>query len=177
MNDEWLIDTYERIVAAAGDDGITVKESRELVATAYEEAVRSGKITRAEIDLYDEGLTGFDKAVRPRLRARSSSLHRDMETITRAIGGETILGVDDPILYVAYPLGTDDGRDKVLALWTAEDWRSSAMTRYRGAAEVTAAAQIFDEQATLIARQITARNCITTGAIFVPPTADENRTA
>lgn len=177
MNDEWLIETYERIVAEAGDDGITVKESRELVAQAYEAAVRSGEIARPEIDLYDEGLTGFDKAVRPRRRARSSSLHRDMETITRAIAGETILGADDPILHVAYPLGTDDGRDKVLALWTAEDWRSSAMTRYRGAAEVTAAAQIFDEQAALIARQILARNCVTTGAIFRALTVDENRTA
>lgn len=144
-NDEWLIDTYEKIVTQSGAGGITVKDARDRVAQAYEVAIRSGELKQPEIDLYAEGLVCFDQAVRPRRKARTMSLHNDMQRIVEALSDETILGLDDPILHIAYPLGTRDGRDKILALWTSKDWSNAAITRYRNAAEVTASAQIFDE--------------------------------
>ncbi|WP_415041428.1 hypothetical protein [Gordonia sp. (in: high G+C Gram-positive bacteria)] len=140
-----MLDRYEKIVAES-DEGIAVKESRDRAATAYEEAIRRGELVRPDEDLYAEGLALYDRVVRPRRRGRTSALHNDVQTIVEALSGATILGADDPILNVAYPLGTPDGRDKVLAKWTAEDWRNATLTRYRNAAETTAAAQIFAEQ-------------------------------
>ena len=86
--------------------------------------------------------------------------------MTAALNGETILGGQDPALHLAYPLGTSDGRDKVLSLWTREDWRNASMTRYRNAAEVTAAAQIFEEQATIIADRMLSAGAGTTGELL-----------
>lgn len=161
-----MLACYERIVADAGSDGITVKEAKDIAAQAFEHAVRSGEVALPDLDLYAVGAANFDRIVRPQRQARKTALHRDMETITAALSDETILGFDDPILHVAYPLGTQDGRDKVLALWTPEDWRNAAMTRYRNAAEVTAAAQIFDDQATRIAEAMSHRGIGTTAGLF-----------
>lgn len=164
--EEWMIHTYDSIVASAGTEGITVKEARELAAERYEAAIRSGEIERYELDLFAEGGGIFDRVVRPQRQSRKSSLNRDMETINAALNDETILGSDDPILHIAYPLGTADGRDKVLTLWTREDWRAASMTRYRNAAEVTASAQIFDELSTRIVDRMLTSGVDTTGELF-----------
>ena len=165
--DGWMLATYDRIVAESGTEGITIKEAKELAAERYEHAIRSGEIKRDELDLFAEGGSIFDRVVRPQRQARKSSLHRDMETITAALGDETILGSDDPILHIAYPLGTADGRDKVLTLWTREDWRTASMRRYRNAAEVTASAQIFDELSSHISDSMLASGVNTTGELFL----------
>ncbi|QRY43128.1 hypothetical protein JVX93_21530 [Mycolicibacterium boenickei] len=164
--EEWMLAAYDTVVAAAGDDGITLKDSQSQLAELYQAAVAAGEVERPEDDLYAEGKSIFDRTVRPARQQRKTALHRDMEAISAALRNETVLGDADPALRLAYPLGTPDGRDKVLAYWTREDWRSAAMTRYRNAAEVTAAAQIFDEQATLIADRMLAMGVDTTGELF-----------
>lgn len=164
---DWMIHTFDRIIAEAGADGMALKESREQTAQAYEHAVRSGELDRPADDLYAEGLAVFDAAVKPRRKSRTTALHRDATIIIDALNDETILGRDDPILHVAYPLGTADGRDKTLTRWTADDWSNAAITRYRNAAEVTASAQVFDEQAQTIAAALITRGVgATTGDLF-----------
>ena len=163
---DWIEHEYDAIAAEYGTDGVTVKEARDLAAQRYEAAVQAGDIAREDIDLYAEGANLFDRIIRPLRQRRKSALQNDMQTIVAALNDETILGSEDPILHVPFPLGTQDGRDKVLALWTREDWRTAAMTRYRNAAEVTAAAQIFDEQADLIVARMIQRGAVILGALF-----------
>ncbi len=161
-----MLGEYDRIVNEAGDQGITVKDAQARLAEAYQQGIESGEIQRPDEDLFAEGKGLFDRIIRPTRQQRKNSLQRDMEHITSALNGETILGDHDPALHLAYPLGTSDGRDKVLSLWTREDWRNAAMTRYRNAAEVTAAAQIFEEQATIISDRMLAAGAGTTGELF-----------
>lgn len=150
-SEEWMLETYNRIVAEAGTEGIALKDAQSRAAELYEQALESGEIERDAPDAYREGVALFDRVVKPARQSRKSSMIRDMETIVAALNDETILGLEDPILTLAFPLGTTDGRDKVLGLWNREDWRNASMTRYRNAAEVTAAAQEFEEQSSLIA--------------------------
>ncbi len=169
--EEWMLTRYDRMVAESGDDGLTVKEAQSRLAEEYQTAVESGVVDRPEDDLFAEGKGIFDRIIRPARQQRKNTLQKDMEYMTAALNGETILGGQDPALHLAYPLGTSDGRDKVLSLWTREDWRNASMTRYRNAAEVTAAAQIFEEQATIIADRMLSAGAGTTGELF-PDMAD-----
>lgn len=145
--EEWIEREYDRIAAEYGTDGVTVKEARDLAAQRYEAAVQSGEIEREGIDLYAEGLNLFDRIVRPLRQSRKKALQNDMQTIVAALNDETILGSEDPILHVAFPLGTH-------------------MTRYRNAAEVTAAAQIFDEQADLIVQRMAQHGAVILSELF-----------
>jgi hypothetical protein len=165
-SEEWIEREYDRIVAEHGEDGATQKESRELAAQRYEDAVRCGEVERESEDLYREGLHLFDRVIRPLRNRRKTSLQNDMDTIVAALNDETILGNEDPILHVPYPMGTTDGRDKVLSMWTREDWRQSSMTRYRNAAEVTLSAQAFDERAAVISDRMLAKGAATLGDLF-----------
>lgn len=156
-DDGWITRTYDNIVTESGEDGIPLKETREEFARRYENAVRSGELDRPETDLNDEGLSLFDRIVKPERRRRSRKLIDEIEAIVSALQGETILGRDDPLLGIPCPLGDTNGRDKVLGLWTAEDWRNATIIRYRKAAEMTGAAAIFDEQAAHIERALVSR--------------------
>lgn len=161
---EWITQTYDDIVAEAGEDGMSVKEIREQVAQRYEEAIRTGELSRGDIDLYSEGLGLFDRIVRPTRDSRKSKMQREMETIVAVCNNETILGQEDPMLDMAFPLG--DGRDKILRLWNGDDLQSAAMTRYRKAAEATASAAIFDELASMIRQNLAARGVRNIGGLF-----------
>lgn len=145
VDPQWLKETYDRIVAEAGDEPLTVKEIRERLAIAYAEAVDAGELERPITDLFDEGLGLFDRFIRPEREARRSKLLTDFEHILAAINGETILGQDDPMLDQAYPLGS--GSDKTLRMWTADDIEFAVVTRYRKASEATASAAAFDKAA------------------------------
>ncbi len=164
--EEWIEREYGRIVAEHGSEGVTVKEARDIAAQRYEAAIRSGEIEAAAPDLYTEGGQLFDRKIKPLRRRRTSTMQSNMETIRDALNDETILGDQDPILHLAYPLGAQDGRDKILALWTVEDWNAGSMTRYRNAAEVTAAAQIFDDLSTAIITAMRQRGATVTGDLF-----------
>lgn len=163
---EWIEREYDAIAAEYGDDGITQKEARDLLAQRYEDAVRCGEVDRDELDLYDEGKQLFDRVVSPMRNRRKNALQNDMQLIVDAMNDDTILGRDDPLLDIAYPLGTPDGRDKILRLWTREDWRRAQITRYSNAAEVTAAAHAFAELAESIVAGMARKNADTTSGLF-----------
>lgn len=145
---DWIEHEYDAIAAEYGDDGITQKEARDLLAQRYENAVRCGDVERDELDLYDEGKQLFDRVVSPMRNRRKNALQNDMQ------------------LDIAYPLGTPDGRDKILRLWTREDWRRAQITRYSNAAEVTAAAHAFAELAESIVAGMARKNADTTSGLF-----------
>lgn len=165
-DDGWITRTYDDIVTESGEEGSPLKETREKFAKRYEDAVRSGELDRPAIDLNDEGLSLFDRIVKPERRRRSRKLIDEIEAIVSALNGETILGRDDPLLAAPCPLGDANGRDKVLGLWTAEDWRNATIIRYRKAAEMTGAAAIFDDQASRIESALISRAAQKTYDLF-----------
>ena len=166
VNEGWMENTYDAIVAESGDDGITSKECKEKYAQRYDAAIESGELERNTITAYEEGLGHFDRYIKPKRRARARKLQDDIEQIVAALNDETILGRDDPILRIAVPLGDIDGRDKIIGLWTADDWHNATITRYRKAAELTTAAAMFDEHATIIKQQIVSRGVQKTFDLF-----------
>ena len=166
---EWIEREYDRIAVEYDTDGITQKEARDILAQRYEDAVRAGDVEREDLDLYGEGKQLFDRVINPLRQRRKTTLQNDMEAIVDAINDDTMFGTNDPILNVPYPLGTADGRDKILGLWTREDWRRSQITRYGKAAEVTAAAQIFADQAEVIVARMAQKNVDITFGLFGTP--------
>ena len=144
--ESWALIEYDRIVADAGDDGLCVKEAREHLATAYVDAVTDGAIDPEERDDYRDGKALFDRVVRPERERRREHIIDDMEYILAAKDNETFLGRDDPVFGQAHKLGTVNGVDKILGLWTVEDWQQAAFARYDNAAKVTAAAAQFKEK-------------------------------
>lgn len=169
VDELWMENTYDAIVAESGDDGITSKECREEFAKRYDAAIESGELERDNITTYEEGLGHFDRDIKPKRRARSRRLQDSATQITEALNDETILGRDDPILHQAVPLGDLDGRDKIIGLWTAEDWRNATITRYRKAADMTAAASAFDYHAqSIIAKMLSTHGIQKTFDLFKP---------
>lgn len=164
IDKEWFIEQFDRFVSAASNDGSEVEKSRDALAHAYSDAVESGQAERWRDDLTTEGRVLFDRFVKPAREQRKSSMRRSAQELVDALNGETILGVQDPRLDQAYPLG--DGRDKTLRYWTAEDWRAATTERYRNAAAVTAAAKEFDEAADQITRALISHGVNTTGELF-----------
>lgn len=161
---EWFVEAYDRHVSESGNYGSAVEKSRDATAHAYADAVEAGEQERYAPDLVSEGRALFDQFVKPERDRRKSSMRRSMEYLLDALNDGTILGVDDPSLAMAFPLG--DGRDKTLAHWTAEDWRAATTERFRNAAKVTEAASDFDEQAEKIVRFMQDRQAATVASLF-----------
>lgn len=72
-------------------------------------------------------------------------------------------GYIDPLLSLAFPVGTDDGLVKTLRYWTVEDFEISVRMAYRKAAEVTVAARAHDEAMTAAVRSMRLRGVFTFG--------------
>lgn len=168
VNRDWVIRTYDRIVADLGETGGASKEVADALANAYEKAISTGELERPTTSAYDEGLTLYTTMVKPERNARRAKIVKEMEYLVAALNDETILGSSDPRLDQAVGLGEANGRDKTLRLWTSADWRGSAMTRYRNAAEATAAAAKYDALATQIADEMDERHVRHTGDLYTP---------
>lgn len=144
--DEWAMDEYDRLVAELADaDGLPLGEAAKEFQRRYIGALQHGKIQRPQADDWQDGVHLFNRVVKPGRDRRSKGLATEMEYIRDALNDDTILGRDDPRFQQAHRLGTADGRDKILGLWSVDDWRNVAMIRYRNAAEATAAAAKFDQ--------------------------------
>ena len=145
---EWLVATYDEVVTGEGADGATVEKARDAVAHAYADAVDRGEIDRVAVDVVAEGRDLFDRHIGRTRTRRRESIRKDMEYMLDALADETILGRHDPIFQQAYPLG--DGRDKVLGLWTQEDWLGAAAERNSNVVAAAAAAHSFEVMAKAI---------------------------
>lgn len=104
-------------------------------------------------------------------RTRRERMGRDLLYLSDAfVSGEDGAYVD-PLLSLAYPVGTDDGLVKTLRHWTAEDFDTSTRMAYRKAAEITASAREHDEAMTSAVLSMRARGALRFG---VEPTSERS---
>lgn len=166
VNDElWLWNTYDRIVASGEDATMKFGDARVAVIDEVEAALQSGEL---KIDDYRTIATLLvDQEIKIGRKARRARLADEMEWIIAALADETTLGVEDPILAQAFPLG--DGRDKILMFWSADDWRNATLIRYRKASEATGSAAIFDELAAKIIAAMQSRRANKVADLFRAP--------
>lgn len=168
---QWFINKYDLYVESVGG-AVPLEQTREALDEAYRAAVNAGEITRAVVTMRDESRQMTREHIEPLRNRRRTALFNDGLLFVAVIEGETLLGDDDPYLGLAYPLG--DGTDKTLRYWTAEDWESSVLERYRNAAAVTDAARRYDvELASKMVAALRAAGVRTTGEI--PALAASNR--
>lgn len=78
-------------------------------------------------------------------KSRRDRMGHDIEYILDAFAEDESGAYIDPLLDLAYPIGTDDGQVKTLRNWTTEDFDTSTRMAYRKAAEITASAREHDE--------------------------------
>ena len=141
---EYLVAGYDEYVRMSGDAGVKPGVVRDHLSAKYADDVKFGLITAWQPNDIEAGIVLFNNIIMGDVRpARKTSFRDDVEYLVSAIRGETILGEDDPALNVAYSIG--DGRDKILKLWTAEDWKQSVNVRFENLAKVTTAAYEFDQ--------------------------------
>lgn len=174
---EYVVESYDKHVAANAADGATMQASRDAFVENYIVQIDSG-IPRYQTDVSTEGRTLFDHGVGPIRKGRRSSLTRVGRHLLDALNGDTILGVNDPVLDQAFPLGTSDGRDKTLRNWTQLDWVNARTERYRNAADATAAAREFDvEVADRFIAALERPNVRRTGDLFGVDPDDDDETS
>ena len=144
-----------------------LKEACDAVAGAYIEAVNKGA-PRWQEDLESEARALFARFIYPIRKARRASLMRDGAYLLDALNGDTILGVNDPLLDQPFPLGTPDGQDKALRFWTWEDWTTARDERKAGAVAAQVAADRFDvEVAERFIALLRGPNVRQTGDLFI----------
>ena len=165
----WAAKKYDKIVQRMGDNGGAQKEIRDKWVSEYEKAINTGALTRPTMSIRDEGAILYQELVTSGIRKqRKSAVIKEMEYLVAALNDETILGIGDPRLDQAIMLGVNDGRDKTMRLWTADDWLRAANSRFENAAKVTAAAAQFSILANEIADAIKDRKVRNTGDLFKP---------
>lgn len=76
-------------------------------------------------------------------RTRRKSMRENIEYLLDGFAGNGVYM--DPMLSLAYPLGTPDGQVKTLRNWTERDFVTSVQMAYRKASESVAAARAYDE--------------------------------
>jgi hypothetical protein len=114
-----------------------------------EEAVRDR--VRAALPDLDRDL---DAEAAARIHAIAAAQRRERRQALRTNVAYILDGIPedgtyvDPLLDLAYPLGTTDGMVKTLRYWTRDDFRTSVQMAYRKSADATAAARAWDEVAT-----------------------------
>ncbi len=94
---------------------------------------------------------------------RSRSLKRDLDYLLDGFGEEG--AYVDPLLDQAYRLGDETGMDKALRNWTPDDLADLVVTRYRVAADATAAASELDRTVLRVASRMRAASAPTLGDV------------
>ena len=163
IDKQWFIDTFDRLVSEHPDEGMTVEKARDAMSHAYLDAIERGE-QRYQDSLMDEGRALFDRFVGPARDGRRRTFKNCTLFLIDALSDSTLLGVEDPVLDQAFPLG--DGTDKTLRYWTSDDWAASVTERYRNAASATAAAAEFDVRAQTIITALRTTGSRQTGDLY-----------
>lgn len=133
---------------AANGGAVTIADTREAILPAVRELLAG-----TPRDLDAEATRALRLVTDHTRDRRRLTLKRNLDFILDGFTDPEAGAHLGPFLDYAYPLGTDDGSDKTLRNWTAEDFRAAITARYRNAATVTVAAKDFDDAASqLIAR-------------------------
>ena len=106
----------------------------------------AGLLADLDRDLFAEADALIVTVARQSRRARRGRMASDIDYILDAFAEDESAAYIDPMLDLAYPIGTEDGQVKTLRYWTADDFDTSTRMAYRKAAEVTASAREHDER-------------------------------
>ena len=158
--DRLIKSTYDEVHAAAGGKALTVAEAREAIVPSV-----AAYLETADRDFEAEARLRVDATLRTERDGRSRQLKRELEYVIDYITNPDAAAIAVEVLLArAYPLGTTTGEDKVLAHWTAEDFRNVVLTRYREAAGATEAAKDLDSVIDSLVFVIDASGASTLGA-------------
>lgn len=124
--------------AAKHTDGLKSADQRALV---HGRVVRLLADLPRDLDAEAEAL--LLEVSRSSRRRRRASMAANIDSIVSGFGEAG--GYVDPLMDMAFPIGTDDGQVKALRYWTAEDFAASTRMAYRKSAEATAAARDHDD--------------------------------
>jgi hypothetical protein len=127
--------------ASRHPDGV---KSEELRAEVLDDVI--GLLLHQERDLNAEADALLMSVSRQSRKVRRSRMANSIEYLLDAFVSDEDAAYVDPMLSLAFPLGTDDGQVKTLRYWTAEDFDTSTRMAYRNASDVTAAAREHDER-------------------------------
>lgn len=158
---DWFSHAYDEVVGSEVD-GIGRDKLRDELAHGYLNAVERGEVRLpSEMDM---ARAKADQYLRPIRKGRTESFRRDIQNLLEALHDETILGVDDPRLQQAVPVG--DGKDKRLSYWTVQDWMTAVKVRQRNVQRAAEAATDFTEIAEAMVGEMARRNVRTTGDMY-----------
>lgn len=138
-----LVPLYDEAVAALGAP--TVEQAREAFCEQYVADVAAGRIARQEPSLRGEALSAWREVIEPERKKRRASFLMQIDLLSDSILNPADGANIDPMMGLAFPVS--DGTDKTFSEWTPDDFGKAIVTRYRGAAEQTAAASEFDASA------------------------------
>jgi hypothetical protein len=142
MNYEnWIQEKYEEIVSSAGEEGMPLEFIKQILAEQYADEVGANRIDEWKPSSVDMGILLFSKVIDPIRKKRRSTLLTTGEYIKDALEDKSILGLNDPILCMAFPLG--DKSDKTMGFWTSDNWIQAANVRFRNADQASETAKSF----------------------------------
>jgi len=145
MTDECLrnliLTLYDEKVAAVGE---SVKSSDIYEAVAVEPTI-ADLLSQQPRNLAAEGRALVAAVMAPIRRTRRSGMADDILRLLDTLAAPDEGTYMDPILLMAYPLGTPDGMDKTWGLWTPQDKDTCVLMAYRKAGESMAAAVHLDQ--------------------------------
>lgn len=148
IDDSTILHLYDEHVAKH-PTGVKYAQARQAIRDDVRKLVAAAKRdVDVETDVLLSRVLGKSRA------DRSRGLKRNLDYLLDAFENSDDGAYIDPLLEQAYRLGDQAGTDKVLKNWTAEDLRNLVVTRYRIAADGTAAAAELDKTAQRIGERL-----------------------
>lgn len=143
MNQEELDERIAELL-----DAETARHAEGAKAREIQDAISPDVV--ALLDLLDHDRAAEAEAMIRRVanatrRSRRQNLRANVEYLVDAFTEDG--AYMDPLLDLAYPVGTADGLTKTLRYWTEEDFHTSVRMTYRKAAEAAEAARRWDAAA------------------------------
>lgn len=126
---EWFYRKYVQHLTASGNNSLSAEEARQWVTDQYIAGLASGRIDRVVESDEDVARRMFNIAVMPRRKTARQELLRTLDELYDVRKGRNLLGDVDPILDRVFPIGSSDGRDKVLRYWTRDDFVTARKVR------------------------------------------------
>lgn len=136
IDQDRIIALYDEYVRSVGGE---VKSSEAMEAIRPQVVAMLADEPR---DLDREAAQTLRESIAPVRGKRSRSLKENLDWFLDGFAEDG--AYVDPLLDQAYGLGHERGLDKTLRFWTSEDFRNLVVTRYRVAADQTAAAKDID---------------------------------
>lgn len=152
-----IVALYDQHIRDAGTE-VKASEAMEAILPKVAEL-----IAEDERDINTEARNAIRTIVTSTRSKRANQLKRDLDWMLDGLNEDGVY--IDPLMEHAYGLGRTDGADKTLRTWTAEDFQSLVVTRYRVAAESTKAASELDETVTSVLDRMSAAGAHTFGDV------------